>query len=870
MARRMVRPLMRLTTALRHRLAPLAHQLHLTGPYRGHLDGYTGHELCGWVVRSRGHVGRVRVGLFVGAALLQSQAADRFRADVQAAGLGDGYAGFAFRLDPVTLAAAQQAGGVVSVRVLASRPVELGRYTLPQPGTGGLVISAPQLERCRNLLAGDLARLHMGLEQSAAYDQDRDRGTPALRPHQKLFEPASPAEPRPAAQVLPAYLDYTRLRLHQERRFDVQGNPEDRDHFLHWYLAHYAAGRGGLRVPLSRDLIGYLNAPLVMGGQAQTLSRVIWWRLLQQPARVAGLDLQSSEGLLRVLFWWAWQEAPALHVEDCLVPRHTIDLLASVPVQHRDEAFALSVFMTAFHTANPQLDFIDPRRAEDRQLLYLVLIVMAVRRPDLLRYLPPVALSRLLEDPPDAAQGSRSLLASFVRQLSAAADHAADVTENRFAALLRLQGYDLASHSFLSLTPQGDRLHSAALPAPAVLDIAAPDLIDVQLIGPFEKSSGLGQSTRLCADVLRQVMVPQNAETQRGLRLNCVNFGLDNPAPEGFSHVGALAGYKPARINLIHLNAETIPLAFAYAPDVFSHAYNIGFVYWELDRPADCQRLGMDLLDEIWVASDYGLTLYQPDMGDKPVVNVGICSGADPAIDKPAARAALIQRLRLDQDAFICLMAFDSYSFAQRKNPVGTIEAFQRAFPAGGGAASDRARLILKTQNRDHITDPAQSRLWARINAVVARDPRILVLNEMLDAAALTQLKAAVDCYISLHRSEGWGFNMIEAMSLQVPVVCTNYSGNLEFCTPETAWLVRATEVPVGADDYIYVPDGAKWAEPDLDDAARALRAVYADPVERTRRTKAALHNIQQNFSTQAIARRYAARLRHLLPPSSG
>ena len=534
--------------------------------------------------------------------------------------------------------------------------------------------------------------------------------------------------------------------------------------------------------------------------------------------------------------------------------------------------------MIAFHSANPQLHFLDPRRAEHRQLLYLVLMVMAVQRPDLLRYLPSVGLNRLLAEPRDAAQDATpragSMLASFVQQLSDGAGRA-DLSAQTFAAILRLQGYDLFSHSFLSLTPQGDLLHAAMQPAPADPDLLPADLVDVQLIGPFEKSSGLGHSTRLCAEVLRQVVLPQpddrsHQKTPPGLRLNCVNFGLDNPAPEGFSRVGALADYKPARINLIHLNAETVPLAFAYAPDVFSRAYNIGFVYWELDRPADCQHLGIDLLDEIWVASDYGLTAYQTAMAGKPVVNVGMCSEPPATLDKQAARAALNQRLRLRGDEFVCLMAFDSYSFAQRKNPVGAIEAFQRAFPAEGAAEAVQARLILKTQNRDHIADPAQNRLWARINAVVARDPRIIVMNEMLDSAALTQLKAAVDCYISLHRSEGWGFNMIEAMTLQVPVVCTGYSGNLEFCTPQTAWLVRATEVPLGADDYLYVPEGAIWGEPDLDEAAQALRAIYADPVDRARRTAAALHNIQQNFSTEAIARRYGARLRQILPASRG
>src|SRR5690606_17608964 len=127
-----------------------------------------------------------------------------------------------------------------------------------------------------------------------------------------------------------------------------------------------------------------------------------------------------------------------------------------------------------------------------------------------------------------------------------------------------------------------------------------------------------------------------------------------------------------------------------------------------------------------------------------------------------------------------------SFSFVQRKNPIGVLEAFRKAFPG-----DEPVRLIVKTQNRDNVFDPVQERIWNRVEAICARDPRIVVMNETLTYEALVKLKAGSDCYISLHRSEGWGFGMIEAMNLGVPVVCTAYSGNMDFCSDETAWLVK-------------------------------------------------------------------------------
>jgi glycosyltransferase involved in cell wall biosynthesis len=268
----------------------------------------------------------------------------------------------------------------------------------------------------------------------------------------------------------------------------------------------------------------------------------------------------------------------------------------------------------------------------------------------------------------------------------------------------------------------------------------------------------------------------------------------------------------------------------------------------------------MELLDEIWVSTEYGVSIYKADAKGKPVVNVGMCYEDVEAIDRADARRFVNRRMMFDDSHHVCLVAFDSFSFVQRKNPVSVLQAFQKAFEG-----VENARLIVKTQNRDSVFDPVQVQLWDRVEAIISADPRIVVLNETLSYRDLLRLKAGSDCYISLHKSEGWGFGMIEAMNLRVPVVCTAYSGNMDFCSDETVWLVDYDETLLRPGDYIFVRKGSVWAEPRVDSAARQLRAVYDDPARARARAEAAYAAIRRDFSVGAIARRYGDRLRQIL-----
>ena len=106
---------------------------------------------------------------------------------------------------------------------------------------------------------------------------------------------------------------------------------------------------------------------------------------------------------------------------------------------------------------------------------------------------------------------------------------------------------------------------------------------------------------------------------------------------------------------------------------------------------------------------------------------------------------------------------------------------------------------------------------------------------------------------------------MIEAMSMKVPVVCTGYSGNMDFCSEDTVWLVDWEETRLKPGDYIFIRPESVWAEPSVDSAAAQLRAAYDDPKERKARAERAYQFIRKDFSVDAIAKRYGDRLREIL-----
>ena len=814
---------MRLPDALRRRLRGPAARLR---GFRGNLDGEIGGALVGWALLARG--GPARVGLYVRGALLAQTSAHVYRGDLAAQGIGqapgDGRAGFTLPLTAELRDMVRANGGRAELRVIGLRGGLLGHWR-PEDTDDRAPLPVPPLPEGSPPLArrlyGDLQRL--ALWQDTPAPDLAPRPTPPVQA--RLFVPEDGAG-RPLPAPLFAYAEFLRLRDRLDSRFDPARRPGDVLPFLRHYLDDYGSARAGLRIPLSAQAIDWLNAP----GDGDA------------PSRAIGAFRDEVPGLqgAALAYWWAAHRAPEMGCEDCLVPGEILASLAAPAPGQPAGDWPLSAFMLRFRAELPELAALDPGRPEGRRDLTCALMVLALSRPDLLRYIPEASRTAALEG---------GALAGFCR-----ATGGPEITPAGYARALARAGFDLHGLSFTCRTAEGHRAEFARHPPPAEAPEAGPG-IDVQVIGPFARASGLGQATRLSARMLDEA----------GFAVHRVDCALDDPSPGGG---GKAAAWRPARVNLWHLNVEALPLAAAYLPDVFSGSTNIAYPFWELDSPAACHFLGLQMVDELWVAAPFGVESFAPHCAC-PVREVGMSYEPLPEIPREPARARLRARTGAGPEEFTFLVSFDSFSFLGRKNPQGVLAAFERAFPrdAPGGPP---VRLLIKTQNRARVADPAQARMWQAVDAALARDPRITLLDATLPYDEVLQLVRGADAYVSLHRAEGWGFGMIEAMNLGTPVLATAYSANMAFCSADSCWLVDYSLTEVGPDAYIFVRPGQHWAEPDIAHAAAQMRALYDQPEERAARAARAQARIRRDFSPEAVGARYAARLRPLLahPPT--
>ena len=250
------------------------------------------------------------------------------------------------------------------------------------------------------------------------------------------------------------------------------------------------------------------------------------------------------------------------------------------------------------------------------------------------------------------------------------------------------------------------------------------------------------------------------------------------------------------------------------------------------------------LADEVWTPSEFVAEAVRRAWPGQRVTAVL------PGASVPAVPAFPRSHFGLDPARFVVAFAFDMGSSGERKNPLGLLRAFRLAFPG-----DEEVTLVVKVSRAE-----ANPTLWDALRVAAADDPRVTLINRVMPRDEALALLAACDCYASLHRAEGLGYALAEAMLLGKPVVATGYSGNLDFMTPETSHLVRYTLVKVGPGLPPYDAD-AEWAEPDEAHAADLLRDIYANrQAARALGGRAAAH-AGEVFSIDAAAARMAARL---------
>lgn len=307
------------------------------------------------------------------------------------------------------------------------------------------------------------------------------------------------------------------------------------------------------------------------------------------------------------------------------------------------------------------------------------------------------------------------------------------------------------------------------------------------------------------------------------------------------------AAYKT---NVFFLNANEMDDAFTHlGADCFAGRYNIGYWAWELSQFPDAWRGAFRYLDEIWAPSRFV---------QQAVANKATCPVVwMPLAVEPVTLANLSRAdFGLPVDRFLVLFFFDFRSFIQRKNPWAALRAFSAAFEDDHTAP---VSLAIKMNGMDACPEDYRTFL----NSRAVRDPRVILIDRVMNDLEIKELVRLCDCFLSLHRSEGFGRGLAEAMFFGKPVIATGYSGNLDFMNQANSCLVDCTLIPVGPDEYPH-GTGQRWADPDVEQAAWYLRRLVADSTYAADIGQRAAGYIRTYHSFAAIGARHRRRLERL------
>lgn len=386
-------------------------------------------------------------------------------------------------------------------------------------------------------------------------------------------------------------------------------------------------------------------------------------------------------------------------------------------------------------------------------------------------------------------------------------------------------------------------------PKPAFLDAApsttpartAPDLPGVNLAGYFTSELGLGESARQIASALETAGV--STTPVQGLLVPPTRQQAE------FQPVGPQDAHHD--VNIVVVNGDQMP---AFARDVgdgfFQGRPTVGVWWWEVDPfPADEWRESLTWLDEIWVGTEFIRDLVEPHV-DVPVwvfpVPVSV-----PRLEDPLPRS----HFGFDDDETLFLYVWDYHSTEARKNPSGLVDAYRRAFPDG---SPHKTRLVLKCINHENLPEADE-----KVRLAAAGRDDITFVDRFLSGREKNGLLELCDCYVSPHRSEGFGYTPAEAMLLGKPVVVTAYGGTTQYTDETVAQMVPWAPMRVGRGAAPYPPDGT-WADPDLNALADALRWIVEEPAAAAAMAERGQQRVAEHHSLERCGRAMAARVEEI------
>lgn len=316
----------------------------------------------------------------------------------------------------------------------------------------------------------------------------------------------------------------------------------------------------------------------------------------------------------------------------------------------------------------------------------------------------------------------------------------------------------------------------------------------INLIGPISSPTGLGEGTRLVAEAIKDAKIPCNVidyKKNDDLSIDDLTYS----------------------INLFQINMhEVIYLLDKVGLHPFHRHYNIAHWSWESEVFPKEWRILVDFYNEIWTPSDFTSCSIRK-ITNKPVITLPYImkEGTLPELDRGY--------FSLLKDEFLFLVLFDGGSLSERKNPKAAIEAYKRAF-SRSECREKKIALVIKVKD---LTNKELVELKQKMQGY-----KVYFFTQTMSGIEVNNLIALVDVYVSLHRSEGFGLVLAEAMKKNTPTIATAYSSNVEFQSEENACLVGYTLTKVGNGVWPFEKDSV-WADANMDDAAKYMRKLYAD-----------------------------------------
>ncbi len=361
--------------------------------------------------------------------------------------------------------------------------------------------------------------------------------------------------------------------------------------------------------------------------------------------------------------------------------------------------------------------------------------------------------------------------------------------------------------------------------------------LSVNVFGFLNSEKGTGESSRSIIRALNSLNLPYKV------------FNINEKWSKNKEKIKIMESKNiNPKINIFCFNADISDKMSLVFKEYFSgDYYKIGYWVWELEDFPQTWEERFKLFDEIWVPSNFvaaAISLKSP----KPVIKIP----HNLEIKYPQKKFNR-QEFGIPKDAFVFGFIFDFYSYLERKNPLDLINVFKDTFNK-----RENVYLIIKTSGSDF--NPKGLALIKELS----QDHNIIIVDSIWSKEEVFAFYKDIQVYVSLHRAEGFGFTLAEAMSFGLPVIATGYSGNLEFMNDLNSFLVRYELIKIQEDVGPY-KKGNFWAQPDLEHAKFLLRYVYENYQEAKKKGTLAKVYILNNFSPRKIGERILTRLESII-----